>query len=224
MNEPSITPEAEPAPAKPTSNGWRTFGIIVITIAITAGLGYWLITTYLFPEKFTPVVLNKSEQQTLDRKIQRIGGHAVSSKGKSLEAKPYSEVGASRDIYFTEKELNAVLANNTDLANKLAINLSDDLVSALLLVDLDPEFPVLGGKTVKLTAGMELGLTKGKPHAVLKGVSIWGVPLPNAWLGNMKNIDLIQEFGQAGGFWQAINDGVDKIEVDDGQLRITLKE
>ena len=222
MSESLITP-GEPAPAKPNSNGWRTFGIVVITIAVTIGAGYWVVTAYLFPGKFTPVELSKSEQQVLDKKLERIGGSA-SVKNKPLKATPYSEAGASRDIHFTEKELNAMLANNTDLANKLAINLSDDLVSALLLVDLDPDFPVLGGETVKLTAGMDLGLTNGKPHAVLKGVSIWGVPLPNAWLGNMKNIDLIQEFGQAGGFWQAINDGVDKIEVEDGQLRITLKE
>ena len=223
MSEPSITPGAEPAPEKSSSNGWRTFGIVVITIAATVAVGYWLVTEYLFPDKFTPVELSKSEQRVLDKKLARIGGSAP-AKNKSLEAVPYSEIGASRDIHFSEKELNAMLANNTDLANKLAINLSDDLVSALLLVDLDPAYPVLGGETVKLTAGMDLGLTNGKPHAVLKGVSIWGVPLPNAWLGNMKNIDLIQEFGQAGGFWQAINDGVDKIEVEDGQLRITLKE
>ena len=30
----------------------------------------------------------------------------------------------------------------------------------------------------------------GRPVMVLKGVSVWGVPLPNAWLGNLKNIDL----------------------------------
>jgi hypothetical protein len=71
---------------------------------------------------------------------------------------------------------------------------------------------------------MELRLIKGKPSAVLKGVSVMGVPLPNAWLGNMKNINLIKEFGQAGGFWQAINEGVEVIEVKEGRLRIKLKE
>lgn len=222
MNIEETPLKSETAPAS-KSNGWRTFGIVVITVAVTAAAGYWLVTSYLFPDKFTPVVLSKSEQKTLDEKLERISGSKPSST-KRLEAKPYSEVGASRDIHFTEKELNALLANNTELANKLAIDLSDNLASALLLVDLDPEFPVLGGKTLKVTAGMELGLINGKPRAILKGVSVWGVPLPNAWLGNMKNIDLISEFGQAGGFWQAINEGVETIEVKDGQLRITLKE
>jgi hypothetical protein len=117
-----------------------------------------------------------------------------------------------------------LLAKNTDLANKLAIDLSDNLVSAKLLVDVDPDFPVLGGQTIKVTGGMELRLVEGRPSATLKGISVWGVPLPNAWLDNMKNVDLVQEFGNAGGFWQAISEGVEKIEVRDGRLLIKLKE
>ena len=224
MSEPSSTPIPESTPVTPQSNGWRTFGIVVITIAVTVGIGYWLVTAYLFPSAFTPVELNKKEQQVLDQKLQRLGSSPSSSSNKTLKAKPYSEVGASREVHFSEKELNAMLANNTDLANKLAIDLSDNLASALLLIDLDPTFPVLGGQTLKVTAGMELSLADGKPRAVLKGVSVWGVPLPNAWLGNMKNTDLIREFGQAGGFWQAINEGVEVIEVKEGKLRIKLKE
>jgi hypothetical protein len=34
----------------------------------------------------------------------------------------------------------------------------------------------------------------------------------------------VQEFGEAGGFWQALNEGVNKIEVRDGRLLIQLKE
>jgi hypothetical protein len=223
MNESTPEPATESAPTRSAANGWRTFGIVVITVVLTLGISYWLVTTYLFPDAFTPVVLNQKEQRVLDQKLQRIG-ISPSSKRPTLEAEPYSEAGASRTIALSEKELNAMLARNTDLANKLAIDLSDNLASALLLVDLDPTFPVIGGQTLKVTAGMELRLAKGKPSAVLKGVSIWGVPLPNAWLGNMKNVDLITEFGQAGGFWQAIHDGVESIEVKEGQLHITLKE
>ena len=217
-------PDTQLEPATPSGNGWRTFGIVVITMAITLGVGYWAVKTYMFPTEFTPVTLNQKEQQRLEQKLERFEGRPPSTKKPSLEPEPYSEVGASREIKLSEKELNALLANNTDLASKLAIDLSDNLASAKLLIDMDPEFPVLGGKTVKVTAGMELGVTDGKPKAVLKGVSVWGVPLPNAWLGNMKNIDLIQEFGQAGGFWQAINEGVEVIEVKEGHLYIKLKE
>jgi hypothetical protein len=217
-------PDTQPEPATPSRNAWRTFGIVVITMAITLGVGYWAVKTYMFPTEFTPVTLNQKEQQQLEQKLERFEGRPPASKKPTLQPEPYTEIGASREIKLSEKELNALLANNTDLASKLAIDLSDNLASAKLLIDMDPEIPVLGGKTVKVTAGMELGVTDGKPRAVLKGVSVWGVPLPNAWLGNMKNTDLIQEFGQAGGFWQAINEGVEVIEVKEGQLYIKLKE
>lgn len=239
-NNTNSTNNITPVPAAPQRNGWRTFGIVIITVLVTLGIGYWLATAYLFPTEFTPVKLNEKEQRRLDQKIERLSGSQptytpgaakthtektpATKPAPPLEPEPYTEEGASREIFFTEKELNALLANNTDLASKLAIDLSDNLASAKLLVPLDPEFPVLGGKTLKVTAGMELALINGQPRAVLKGVSVWGVPMPNAWLGNMKNTDLIKEFGDAGGFWQAIKDGVDEIEVEEGKLRIKLKE
>ena len=202
---------ADPPPVSPPHrqqhNGWRTFGIIVITMALTLAFGYWGVTTWLFPTEFKPVVLNQQQQQTLDQKIKLLGGSSRSSAKEAIEPEAYSEVGASREVEFSERELNALLANNTELANKLAIDLSDNLVSARLLVDVDPDFPVLGGRTIKVTGGMELRLVDSRPSAVLKGISVWGVPLPNAWLGNTKNVDLVQEFGVAGGFWQALSEG-----------------
>ena len=117
-----------------------------------------------------------------------------------------------------------MLANNTDLAKKLAIDLSDNLASAKLLIDLDPDFPILGGKTLKITAGLELRIDQHHPRAILKGVSVWGVPLPNDWLGNLKNIDLLKEFGDAGGFWQSVERGIEEIEITQGELRVKLKE
>ena len=213
---------------KPAQNGWRTFGIVIISVFISASVGYWLVTSYLFPTAFTPVVLSENDQQRLDQKLERLGigagGNTGASTQKTLEPEAYSEVGASREINFSEKEFNALLAKNTDLASKLAFDFSDNLASAKLLVNLDPDFPVLGGKTLKVTAGMEIKLANGKPSAILKGISVWGVPIPNAWLGNLKNTDLNKEFGEAGGFWQAINEGVEEIEVKEGKLHIKLKE
>lgn len=220
----SADTSAVPPPDRQQHNGWRTFGIIVITMAVTLAVGYWAVTTWLFPTEFKPVVLNQEQQQTLDKKIKLLGGSSRSSENEAIEPEAYSEVGASREVEFSERELNALLAKNTALANKLAIDLSDNLVSARLLVDVDPDFPVLGGKTIKVTGGMELRLVDNKPSAVLRGISVWGVPLPNAWIGNLKNVDLVQEFGEAGGFWQILNEGVKKIEVKDGRLLIQLKE
>jgi hypothetical protein len=217
-------------------NGWQisTFILLAVLLILSAA---WLLNSVLLPSEFKPVTLDASEQQVLDQKLQQLERFQsqadrrasrsrpfAQSDNNNLTPEPYSEEGASREIRLSEKELNALLAKNTDLATRLAIDLSDNLASAKLLVHLDEEFPLLGGNTVKLTAGAELAYSNGKPIVKLKGVSIWGVPIPNAWLGGIKNVDLIEEFGQEPGFWQAFADGVDAIEVKQGNLLIRLKE
>jgi hypothetical protein len=51
-----------------------------------------------------------------------------------------------------------------------------------------------------------------------------GVPIPNAWLGNIKNVDLVREFGGQGGFWDLFSEGVEDLRISEGSLTIRLKE
>ena len=113
-----------------------------------------------------------------------------------------------------------MVASNPDLAKRFAIDLADNLASAKLLIPVDPDMPVMGGKTLRVNAGIELAYRDGKPVVKLRGVSIMGVPVPNAWLGNLKNIDLVEQFGADPGFWQSFSAGVGLIEIEDGQLHI----
>jgi len=83
---------------------------------------------------------------------------------------------------------------------------------------------VLGGKTIRVTAGLELDYRNRNPVVILRGVSVMGVPLPNAWLGNLKNVDLVREFGGTAGFWQSFSAGIETIAIEDGRLLIELKE
>ena len=211
--------------------------IILATILLTAGATYWAVRTYVFAKDFEPVVLKQKEVTVLNEKLERLGfSPETGSQGKQstqagefnadgkLAPEPYSEVGAKREVSLTERELNSLLAKNTDLARKLAIDLSDNLMSAKLLVPVDPDFPMLGGKTLRVTGGLEVAYDNNKPIVVLRGVSIMGIPIPNAWLGGMKNIDLVQEFSTSEGFWKAFADGVENIHVEDGRLKIKLKE
>lgn len=217
----------------------RVLLIVLATSVLTVAGTYWVLTTYVFVSSFEPVVLSKKEEKTLEQKLRTIGyDFSFSSptakwnddlKGEINEEgflKPeiYSEEGAKREINFTEREINALLAKNTDLAQKLAIDFADDLVSARLLLPLDEDFPVLGGKTLRLNAGLGMAYRNDKPVIILKGVSIMGVPVPNAWLGGLKNIDLVSEFGMDPGFWKSFSEGVEHIQVTDGKIDIRLKE
>ena len=214
------------SPPQKSENGWKTAFIVLITVIITMIVTALVVYNQIFPGEFVPVELTQTEQQQLEQKIERLEGMtgSVDRDGKPLEPEKYTEAGASRQVNFSEKELNALIASNTDMATRLAIDLSDDLASAKLLVPVDPDAPLLGGKTIKVTAGIEIAYANNKPIVILKGVSLWGVPVPNAWLGNVKNVDLVKEFGSDRGFWKAFADGVELIEVREGQLSVKLKE
>jgi hypothetical protein len=208
---------------------FRIAVIIICTAGLVAAATLWIAKAYLFPNAFKPVQLTTREQKVLDDKIQTLttaANQAADGRSDShrLEPERYSEKNADRQIQLTERELNALLAKNTNLAQKLAIDLSDDLASAKLLVPLDPDFPFLGGKTLKVTAGVELRYSNQKPVVILRGVSIWGVPIPNAWLGGIKNIDLVSEFGMERGFWHTLAAGIKDIRIVDGRLTVILKE
>ncbi len=208
-------------------------GLLLVTVIATILITIWVVKSYLFVSEFEPVTLDAREEQILDAKLKRLdvlepAGSDSRQAGKSengpLEPEAYSEEGARREINFTERELNALLAKNTDLARKLAIDLADSLVSIKLLVPMDEDFPMLGGKILRLKAGAEFAYRDERPVVILKGVTIMGVPVPNAWLGGIKNIDLVKEFGADEGFWKSFSEGVADIRIEEGRLRIKLKE
>lgn len=208
----------------------KLFFMVIGIAVVTSILTVWISFLFLFPKQFKPVVLSKSESQALSEKLIRLEPttHSKTVPGKKgssrLTPEKYTEDAASRHIKFSERELNALLAKNTDLAKKLAIDLSDNLASAKLILPLDPDLPILGGKTLKLNAGLELRYGDNKPVVMLRGISLWGVPLPNSWIGGIKNVDLVKEFGGDRGFWKAFSEGIEYIRVEDGELLVQLKE
>jgi hypothetical protein len=223
--EAGMAPEHQLSGNKKNAGCLRIALIIICVAVLTSGLTIWLARFFLFPKAFKPVQLNAGEQKVLETKIATLTRTAGGSKHKEhLKPERYAEKDADRIIHLTERELNALLAHNTQLAEKLVIDLSDDLASAKLLVPLDPELPVLGGSTLKVTAGLELRYAGQKPVVIVRGISIWGVPLPNAWLGGIKNIDLVREFDMGKGFWHAFAAGVEDIRISEGELNIKLKE
>ncbi|MCG8488087.1 MAG: hypothetical protein MI756_11525 [Chromatiales bacterium] len=230
------TEQLEAAVNKKGLRGIHVLWIVLATILVTAAVTYWVVRTYIYAKDFTPVQLSQAEQQVLNEKLESLGYQPapIADQNKQpaekesdeawLRAERYDEKNARREVFFSERELNGMVANNPEMAKKLAIDLSDDLVSARILVPVDPDFPILGGKTLRVSTGMELAFRDAKPVVILKGVSIMGVPIPNAWLGGLKNIDLVSEFGDQKGFWASFAEGVENIRVEEGELKIKLKE
>lgn len=212
----------------------QILGIAFITLII-AGLivGGW-VKYNIYASQITPTTLNAKEQKILDSKLAVLQVFSDSSNSdyiparKSsavpLEPEAYSEKGASHEINLTEKELNSLIANNPDVASRVAIDLADNLISLKLVVPVDDDIIVFGGKTLRLNMGLILNYENDKLVVALKGISMGGIPIPNAWLGYMKNKNLVEEFGGEGGFWDLFSEGVKDIKLREGQLLISLKE
>lgn len=214
---------------KKNYSGKQVVGIVFVSMCLAIFATALILKFYFFPAPFTPTELSNREAQQLATKIESLN-HQVEPKKReyaqdgTLIPIKYSEIDASHDIRFTERELNALVAKNTNLAEKLAIDLAENMISVRLLIPFDPDFPMVGGQTLKVRAGVELAYRAGRPVIKLKGISLMGVPVPNAWLGGIKNIDLIKEFGSDEGFWQTFSDGIDSVSVVEGFLQIRFKE
>lgn len=240
------TPAPPPRPPK-AGIGWLGVTLIVIaTMIVTLLAGAVAVRYVLFADQFEPVTLDREEQAALDRKLSSIG---VAPTGRTddaprdrfapdadefdaegrLRPEPYLGTEGPSEVHFDERELNALIARDPELARRLAIDLSRNLISVKLLVPLPPDFPVMGGQTLRVTAGaqvrQDLG-PGGEPRlaVVVTGVSLWGVPLPNAWIGGLRGVDLVEQYGNDPGFWQALAEGIETIRVDEGELIVRLAE
>jgi hypothetical protein len=221
------------AEAKRKPPGFRTtrilaVGGVILCVALLL-VAIW-VKRNVYASKFTPVSLSQQEQEVLDSKLallrdsEPVPADKRRLPGKPLTPEPYTEEGAKREIRFTERELNALIANHPDTAEKVAVDLSNDLISVKLVLPVDEEVPLLGGKTLKIHMGLTVSYEGSSPVIALKGVSLGGIPLPNAWLGNLKNVNLLEQFGTDDGFWKIFSAGVRTIKVRQGHMQIRLEE
>ncbi len=227
-----MEPTSEPQQKRGYS-GRTVLVVMLVAVAAAIAVTFWVVRTYIYPADFAPVQLTVDERQALDGKLDRLGGFKRSDEAETdgsetdrqwLREAPYSEADADRRVTLSERELNGLIGRDPELGRRVALDLSDNLASARMLVAVPPDFPVMAGRTIRVNAGLELSYADGRPIVRLRGVSIMGVPVPNAWLGNLKNVDLVREFGGRDGFWKSFAAGVDWIRVEEGRLAIQLRE
>jgi hypothetical protein len=175
--------------------------ILAILILVLGGLWWW------HNRPIRPVVLSPQEKAVVEAKVEAI----------QKPAEPTYEKG-SKDIILTERELNGLLNQNTTLGESLKFELVTNAVHARIETDLDPDLPIVGGKHLKARARFLVGGTPEKPAFVLDDLTVWGISLPNDWLGGLKGQDLLGE-ALGGGIG-----GVEEFKVERGKLTIRLKD
>ncbi|MCW1884345.1 hypothetical protein OKA04_06350 [Luteolibacter flavescens] len=180
---------------------------IIAVLLVGIGLVWWT------NRPIKPVQLSAEEKAVVQQKVEAI---------QQVEgpAEPTYEKG-KKEIVLTERELNGLLNEHTTLGEKLKLELATDAVHARYEADLDPDMPVVGGKKLKARARFIVKTTEGIPSLVLDDFTLWGVSLPNDWLGQLKGKDILGEILGAKGGKVA---GIEEMKVSSGELTIKLKE
>lgn len=192
-----------PAPGKKGSCLLKGLFIVAILALIAGGVWWWQ------NRPIDPVVLSAEEKHVVEQKVEAI-----------QQEEPKYEPGV-RQIELTERELNGLLNEHTTLGDSVKFELATDAVHARVEMDLDADIPVVGGKTLKAKARFLVHEDETGVHFVIEDVTVWGVSMPNDWLGGLKGQDLIGEaIGGKGGKLA----GVKSLKVEPGRIRIELKE
>ncbi len=190
--------------------------LLALTVIITVVVTLAAARVWMFQPDVSPVVLDSQEQTELEDKLKTL--EDASRPGK------YSESPEDRILYLTERELNAIVARDPALAERLAFHLSEAKISATLLVDIPEDMPVSAGRRVEVATGLQVGYADGRPSLIVEGISLMGVPLPSGWLGGLKGSDLLELKGPGGDFARLFGQGVQDMRVEEGRLRIELAE
>lgn len=180
--------------------------ILVVLAVLLVGVG---IAVWWHNRPITPTVLSVEEKQQLDEKIEAV-------------QEPQYEVG-KKEIILTEREVNGLLHTNTNLGDKMKIEFAKEAVHARIHTDLDPDLPFVGGRELKARARFFVRQTDQQPEIVLDDLSVWGISIPNAWLGELKGKNLLSNLGLESRK-NRIGRGIESLEIHPGELRINLAE
>ncbi len=205
--------------------------ILVILVALIGGLWWW------FTRPIQPVVLSPQELATVEQKVAAIQAADPAVPPPSDPPTPASPTSPSviptdpaepayergkKEIVLTEREINGLLNANTDLGQSLSFQLGTDVILARIETDLDPDLPFLGGRKFKARAKFIVSEGSGQPSFVIDDLTIWGISLPNEWLGGLKGRNLFAEIlgSEANGKLP----GIESFAISPGRISVKLKE
>jgi hypothetical protein len=229
---PSVPPTqtAPPAPAK--KRRWLLFGCggflaLLLLLVLTVFITIWWIQ-----RPIKPVVLSAKEKATVEEKLQRLNGGTNPSfngeRSTRLELAPLrpepTYVPGGKTLRLTDREINGLLHQNTDLGDSVRIEFARDAVNAYVVTPIPKDVPVFGGRIFRARANFGLSIGNGGvPYASLQDVTIYGLSLPKAWLGGIKGENLLgQAMGQRNG--SPVLQGIKSLRVEPGALVLEVQD
>ena len=210
----------EPKPAAQSRIGSCLIRGLVIAGILLAAIGL-LILWYNRP--IQPIVLTEPEQVAIETKLaaMQTAAEDAAPLPEPTEVPAEYEPGV-REITFTDRELNGLLHEHTQLGDQVAFAFIPGAVLARMETLLPEDVPLIGGRKLRARAKFAIDASGPTPMLALEDLTVWGISVPNDWLGGIKNTNVLGEaFGapEGGGI-----PGVESLLVDRGRLIITLKE
>jgi hypothetical protein len=218
-------------PPAPKRRNWLLLGcgglialllVILITVIITI---WWL------GRPIKPVVLSTAEKQAVEEKLNRLGGtpadksRAASASEDKVKPEPDRiYVPGAKELRLTEREINGLLNENTDLGKSVRLEFGRDAINAYVATPIPDDVPVMGGKMFKARGRFRLSVGNGgEPYAILEDVTVFGLSLPKAWLGGLKGENLLGDaVGKHNG--APAFKGIKSLHVEPGALVIEVTE
>lgn len=176
-------------------------GTVLLCLLAIGILVWWIL------RPIQPVKLSDQEKIVLEEKLEAI--------------KEPEYVKGTNEIILTEREINGLLHQNAAEQQTVRLEFATDAVHAYVDTLLPEDVPMVGGKRLKLRARFLVKHDENVSEMVLDDVTVWGISLPNEWLGEIKGKNLLKN---AFGSENARLSGVDDFSVEPGRLRIRLAE
>jgi hypothetical protein len=240
------TPSATPPPSARQGLSARqilliVFGsILLVSALVSAAVIGWF--QYNFnPAPMQPVVLSEVEKQAFTTKLSALGDPAMAPVFLKFpahdrasapafttpSAAPVPTVPAgleNKTLILTEREVNAYLASQ-NLGENIQVSFGEGRVITAIILEVPQDFPILPGQKVRARITFGTGLTpEHKLSLVFNDLHVGGISLPNAWLGDLKGVDLIAENLQRDPALQRFISGIRSLEIHPGGARVILNE
>lgn len=184
-----------------------------------------------------PVALSSGEKAALDAKLAVFADPPVLPVQVNMAGLPpqppppapavppqVSPGEENRTLVLTEREVNAYLAAQ-NLGENVQVSFGEGKLIAGLLVEIPQDFPMMAGQKVRVRLTFGTGLSpQHKFSFVFNDLSLGGISLPNAWLGDLKGVDLIAENLGKDPALQRFLAGIKSVEIRPGGAKVVLNE
>lgn len=219
------------SPPAPKRRNWLLLGcggLIALLLAIILTV---VITIWWLGRPIKPVVLSAAEKQTVEEKLNQLSGTPADKSRAALKsedkAKPEPDriyIPGSKELRLTEREINGLLNENTDLGKSVRLEFGRDAINAYVATPIPDDVPVMGGKMFKARGRFRLSVGNGgEPYAILEDVTVFGLSLPKAWLGGLKGENLLGDaVGKRNGV--PVFKGIKSLRIEPGALVIEVAE